>query len=336
MPFVSIIIPCRNEKNYIKGALDSLLSQTGMENNIEILVADGMSEDGTLEILKYYEETYPQVKILENAKKAVPFALKLLLESAHGDYIVRADAHCVYPKNYVDTVMHYLKTTDADNVGGIWDTAPGSDTPEAQAIARCLSSEFGVARSYRTLSGDAPIEVETVPFGAWRVDHFKKFGPFDEQFLRAQDLEHNIRVKKMGGKILCLPWLKVTYYARATFEKFRKMAFQYGYWKIPVKKKHKMIFSVRQYFPPLLIIGTILSIPLGFALTPIFYFFPVSYLLANFVASLYGASKDGNLSKFYFYMYAFGLFHVYYGLGYLRGYWDVYIRKKFGFTEITR
>jgi glycosyltransferase involved in cell wall biosynthesis len=336
LPLVSIIIPCRNEKNYIRGALDSLLSQTGLENGVEILVADGLSDDGTSEILMHYEETHPEVKVLKNEDKTVPFALKILLESAHGDYILRADAHCVYPKNYVATLVNHLKTTDADNVGGIWDTVPGNDTLQARIIAGSLRSKFGVASSYRTLSGNSPVEVETVPFGAWRADHFNKYGPFDEKFLRAQDLEHNVRVKKMGGKIVCLPWLRVTYYSRETFVKFRRMAFQYGYWKIPVKKKHKVIFSVRQYFPPLLVLGILCSVPLGFGISPFFFLAPLSYVVVNFIASVLSARRDGNLPNFYLYMYAFGLFHIFYGLGYLRGYWDVYVAKKFGFTDITR
>ena len=336
IPFVSVIIPCRNERNYIIGALDSLLTQEGVEGDMEILVADGMSDDGTAELLKQYAERHPQIRILMNDKRAVPYALKMLLAEAQGKFILRADAHCVYPTNYVATLIHYLNTTDADNVGGIWDTVPGNDTLQAKIIASCLNSKFGVASSYRTLSGNSPIEVETVPFGAWRADHFEKYGPFDEQFLRAQDLEHNIRVKKMGGKILCLPWLKVIYYARETFKKFRGMAFQYGYWKIPVKKKHRMIFSVRQYFPPLLVLSILCSVPLGFGISPIFFIPPLVYLAANFIASLHKAWKDGNLSKFYLYMYAFGLFHIYYGFGYLRGYWDVYILRKFGFADITR
>jgi glycosyltransferase involved in cell wall biosynthesis len=329
-------MPCRNERDYIGKALDSLLSQEGIEGDFEILVADGMSEDGTSEILLTYEEMHPQVKMIRNTRQAIPFALELLLGSARGEYILRADAHCEYPRDYIKTLLQYLESTHADNVGGIWETAPGVDTIQANVIASCLNSRFCVARSYRTLSGHTPVEVETVPFGAWRADHFRKFGPFDKRFLRAQDLEHNIRVKKMGGKIFCLPWLKITYYARETFEKFRKMAFQYGYWKIPVKKKHKIIFSVRQYAPPFFILGTLLSVMTGLLVSPLFFILPLSYLVANFVASLHRSWKDGNLSKFYLYMYAFGLFHVYYGLGYLRGYWDIYIKQKFGFSEITR
>lgn len=335
-PFVSVIIPCRNERNYIIGALDSLIAQEGVDGDIEILVADGMSEDGTSELLERYAERHPQIRILMNEKKAVPFALRMLINEAQGEYIIRADAHCIFPPDYIVTLLSYLKEKKADNVGGVIDTVAGANTRKAKIIASCLNSKFGVSRSFRTLKGNSPIEVETVPFGAWRADHFKKYGPFDEQFLRAQDLEHNIRVKKMGGKILCLPWLKVTYYARETFEKFRGMAFQYGYWKIPVTKKHKMIFSVRQYFPPLLVLSILCSVPLGFGISSIFFIPPLVYLAANFIASLHRAWKDGNLSKFYLYMYAFGLFHIYYGCGYLRGYWDVYVLRKFGFADITR
>ena len=335
-PFISVIIPCRSEQNYVAGALDSLLAQEGVSGDIEILVADGMSDDGTTEILQRYEKKFPQVRVLMNHKKIVPFALTLLLAEAKGKFIIRADAHCVYPSDYVATLANYLIETDADNVGGVWNTVAGAQTAQAVAIASCLNSKFGTGVSYRTLAGKEPVEVETVPFGAWRADHFKKYGTFDDKFIRAQDLEHNIRVKKMGGKIVCLPWLKVTYYARDTFEKLKKMALQYGYWKIPVNKKHHIKFSLRQYFPVFLVVGTILSVLLGLTVSPWFLVFLCSYFFVNVAVSFWKALSERMLYYVHYYAYAFAIMHFYYGFGYLLGLWDVYVTRKISFTEITR
>lgn len=334
-PLVSILMPCRNEAGFLRVALDSLLAQEGIEGPMEILVAEGQSEDGTRAIAKSYAQRFPNVKLLDNPGRTTPAALKVLLECALGQYLVRADAHCEYPRNYVASLLPYLAEGRADVVGGVWDTVPASDTVDAKIIAACLNSQFGVGMSYRTRCGHRPVEVETVPFGAWRSDHFAHFGPFDEAFTRAQDLEHNVRVRKAGGTILCLPWLKVRYFARDSFGKLGRMAFQYGYWKIPVMLKHRTRFSVRQFGPVALVIATVpgISVGLAYPLAAL----PVGiYAATNLVVSLATASRDRRTYRTLLYAYAFALLHYGYGLGYLRGLWDARRGGNFHSAEVSR
>lgn len=335
MPLISVIIPCRNEAAYVGPAIESLLFQEGVPGDVEILIADGMSSDGTREVLHDFENRFSQIKVFENHRKTVPFALQILLTQAQGEFIVRADTHCLYPSNYLRDLHKYLSSGSADNVGGVIETIPGADTPDAQVIANCMNSRFGVGVSFRTLAGNEPKRVETVPFGAWRKDHFANFGDFDQAFTRAQDLEHNIRVVKNGGTVLCLPWLKVRYYARDTFTKLWKMAFQYGYWKIPVMLKHRIRFSMRQFAPALLVAATVVGVLVGFAF-PV-GFLPVGiYALVNLIAAITVAHKDGMLKYFPLYSYAFVLMHYGYGFGYLRGLIDACFGRAAGFAEISR
>lgn len=332
---ISIIIPCRNERAYIGRALDSLLVQQGVPSVVEILIADGMSDDGTRDILADYQGGYDCIRVFDNPGKSTPAALKLLLEHARGDYIVRADSHCEYPPTYLETLTSYLENTDAVNVGGIWDTVAGSDSLVAQVIADAMSSVFGVGMSYRTRTGKEPVEVETVPFGAWRKDFFEKYGPFDQKFLRAQDLEHNIRVKKAGGKILCLPWLKIRYFARTSFRKLWGMSLQYGYWKIPVMKKHRTRFSMRQFLPALLVLALTAGL-VGAPFAPMVLLPTVIYLLASFLVSLRLSILGGRFYSLPFFMLAFGLMHIGYGIGYLRGILDVALGRFGGLSESSR
>ena len=337
MQTISIIIPCRNEEPYISKAIESLMGQKCAGYNIKILIADGLSDDGTAEILEKYQNCFPDIiSVYQNLQKTVPHALGILFENTSGDFIIRADAHCVYPANYVFSLVSYLRTMSADNVGGVCNTVPASDSVSSKIIANALNCKFGVGVSFRTLDIKTPVKVETVPFGAWRKDHFKKYGPFDSRFTRAQDLEHNIRVVKMGGTILCLPWLKITYFARDSFPKLKKMAFQYGYWKIPVKQKHKIEFSLRQYLPPLLVMLSLISLLCGISVSPFFFLLLVPYLLTNLVISLFLSFKNKHPFQFYLYSYAFMVNHYYYGFGYLRGIFDVYVMKQLNFAEISR
>jgi len=323
---VSIIMPCFNEETYIRKSLDSLLSQKLNGYKCEILIADGMSTDRTRSILHEYAQHHSEIKILDNHERVTPAALKILLDNATGEYVVRVDGHSVYPKEYVATLAGCLAETGAANVGGAWETVPANGTIVSRIIANALTSRFGVGSSYRTQKGRKAIEVDTVPFGAWRRDHFDEYGGFDPQFIRAQDLEHNIRIKTMGGKILCLPWLRIRYYARGSFSELMKMAFQYGYWKVPVTLKYKRWFSVRQYLPPLLVLGMIMSVSLSTIYSPLL-FVPLFYFLLSMAVSIRKASRDSQILRFPLYMCCFFIMHFCYGLGYWRACLDAVFSK---------
>src|SRR5579863_10491961 len=96
-PFVSIVIPCRNEKSYIPGCLDSVLAFDYPKDRLEVLVSDGMSQDGTRDILEGYQRAHPMIRMLDNVRKVTPCALNLAIKQARGDVIVRLDAHAEYP-----------------------------------------------------------------------------------------------------------------------------------------------------------------------------------------------------------------------------------------------
>lgn len=329
---ISIIVPCRNERDQVEDSIGSLLNQEVGDDRIELWVADGSSDDGTREFLDALSQEDPRLRVLDNPDRRTPSALKLLLTAAAGEFIVRADAHSVYPSDYVATLVSVLKETGADNVGGVWDTQPWDDSVQARAVAAALTSRFGVGVSYRTQRGAEPIEAETVPFGAWRASHFEAFGPFDETFVRAQDLEHNVRVRRMGGRILCLPWLRIRYFARPTLGRLARMAYQYGYWKIPVRAKHPVRFSLRQYIPPTMVGGTtaclVASIWFPWALVPVIIYFLAVLLAAIHVsvsARAYGLVAHSAVALI--------LMHFGYGVGYYVGIWDVHVRRKFRFSK---
>lgn len=329
---ISIIVPCRNEGVLVERAIGSLLNQQIGDDRIELLVADGASDDGTREILEGIAREDPRLRVLENPDRRTPSALRLLLGASGGAFIVRADAHSIYPPDYVSTLVSHLRKTDADNVGGVWDTQPWDDSAQARAVAAALTSRFGVGVSYRTQRGSEPLNAETVPFGAWRASHFETFGPFDAIFVRAQDLEHNIRVRRMGGRILCLPWLKIRYFARPTLGRLARMAFEYGYWKIPVRAKHPVRFSLRQYLPPAMVAGTVAclvaSIASPWALMPV-----TIYLLTVLLAALGASVSAGALGLVAHCAVALILMHFGYGVGYFVGLWDVFVLRKFRFPD---
>jgi len=335
-PRVSIIMPCFNECAYIEQSVMSLVSQKLAPGwTSEILIADGRSEDGTRDKLAALSQRFAQIEIIDNERRVTPAALELLLGRARGEYIVRADAHAEYPEDYVRTLVEHLESTGAANVGGVWDTCPGDTSVRARVIASCLSSRFGVGVSYRNRLGSEPVEVETVPFGAWRASHFEEYGRFDPAFTRAQDLEHSLRIRKMGGRVLCLPWLRIRYYARSTLGQLWRMSLQYGYWKVPVRRKHGGAFSLRQYIPPLLVLTTLLAVALA-PFEPLLLLALAPYLAVSLLVSLRKAIRDRSPASLPWYLLCFHAMHYGYGIGYFRGYWDVYVSRRIQFHEISR
>ena len=311
---VSVIIPVYNEDKFIERCLNSLINNNYPKNKLEILIFDRGSTDGTLDILKNYTQKYKFIKLFNNVRKHQIYALNKGIKLAQGDIIIRCDAHAEYPREYIKTLVKYHQKKIADNIGGCWEIIPGSYTQIAKAIAIALKSRLGMGSKYVTSSDNKPIYVNTVPFGSWRKDVFKKFGLFDTHFIRSQDYEHNIRIKKMGGKILLLPWLRIKYFARDSFLKLAKMSFQYGYAKAFVFKKHKLFITFLELLPSTLIIFFPICLPLY-----LLFFAPYSLFLAI-------KEKKWKITPLIF--ISFFLLHYCYALGNLKGIIDCFILGK--------
>src|SRR5260370_4219804 len=194
-PLVSIIIPCRNEVGHIEDCLLSVLAQEEPPGGFEVIVADGMSDDGTRGLLRKIQTTEPRVRMIDNPKRIASTGLNAAIQVARGEIIVRMDAHTKYAPDYVRQCVEVLEATGADNVGGPW-IAQGEGLI-SRAIAAAFQSPFaaGGARSH---APDYEGPVDSVYLGSWRKDTFRRFGYFDEEMVRNQDDEHNLRITRGG------------------------------------------------------------------------------------------------------------------------------------------
>ncbi len=337
LPFVSIIIPCRNEENYIAKCIDSIITSDYMINNMEILVVDGMSNDKTKEIIERYSRKYPFIRLVQNIKKIVSTALNIGIREARGQIIIRMDAHNIYDSRYISQCVHYLQEYNADNVGGIWITLPGRNTIIGESIAIALSSPFGAGNAYYRIGAREPKFVDTVPFGCYRREVFDKIGFFDEELVRNQDDEFNSRLIKNGGKILLVPDIISFYYARDSMLKLWKLYYQYGYFKPLVALKLGKIMTVRQLIPALFVSGLIIS---GlFAIVTEQFLWPlVLMVLFYIVADLFfsvSICKQKGLKFLTTLPFVFIVLHFSYGVGYLKGILDFCILKKHTKNKIS-
>ena len=249
-PLVTIVVPCRNEERYIVECLDSILACDYPPDRLEVLVVDGMSDDGTRTVLAEYSARNPLVRVLDNPRRITPVALNLAIRAARGEVIVRMDAHVVYPRNYVSRLVAALDEFGADNVGAVLRTLPANQTAMAKAIAIGMSHPFGVGTSYFRIGTDQPRWVDTIAFFCIRRATFDRVGMFDEELIRHQDGEFNARLIRSGGRILLIPDVVSYYYARATLRQVGRMFYQYGYFKPLVAKKLGRFMTLRQLIPP--------------------------------------------------------------------------------------
>lgn len=329
-PFVSIVVPCRNESRFIGQCLDSILANDYDAGRMEVLVVDGASDDGTQDVVLDYARRDPRVRLLHNARRITPAALNVGIRAASGEVIMRMDAHNEYPSTYVSSLVHWLERSGADNVGGIWITRPSAESAVARAIAVGLSHPFGVGNSYFRIGSTDPRWVDNVPFGCYRRAVFDKIGLFDEDLVRNQDDELNLRLVRSGGRILLVPSIVSYYHARGTLQKLARMNYQYGYFKPLVIRKIGAVMTVRQVVPAtfvLSLLSSALMAPVSGVATAAFWTILGAYTLASAGSAVGTARRDG-LRPAAALMAVFPVMHVAYGVGFLRGIVSFFGRRR--------
>jgi hypothetical protein len=329
---LSVICPIYNEEKYIAQCIESLLLQDYPQNDLEILFVDGMSTDKTRGIIASYTKKYPFIKMLDNPKKIVPYAMNTGIKASKGEIIIRLDGHVEYPTNYFSALVKNLKELDADNVGALCETLPCGPSSKEQAIAEALSSSFGMGNSYFRIGCNEVRQVDTVPFGCFKREVFDKVGLYDNELIRNQDDELNGRIIKNGGKIYLIPSIVTKYYARDKISKVRKMFYQYGLYKPLVNKKLGAPATIRQFFPLVFVLGlffgAILSC-LSLIIAVMYLSVVILYLLLACFFTFKSVKKTGRVGLFRYQPFIYLTVHVSYGWGYLVGIYKILMHKPF-------
>jgi glycosyltransferase involved in cell wall biosynthesis len=326
---VSIIVPCRNEVSAIAATVNSIRSQDPIDGDFEVIVADGMSDDGTREILSQLAAADRRITMVDNPEGIVSTGLNRAIRQAQGKIIIRMDGHTTYARDYVRRCVEVLSETHADNVGGPW-VARGEGII-GRAIAAAFGSGFaaGGARSH-----DCQYEgiVDSVYLGCWRRELFERVGFFDETLVRNQDDEFNLRITRQGGAVWQSPRIKSVYSSRSSLRGLFKQYLQYGYWKVRVLQKHKIPASVRHLVPAAFLIA-LAGLPvmaLWFEVVWWFWGGLLSlYMTLLLLASIVTASRQGSELLLYLPL-VFACFHIGYGLGFLHGILDFVMLRRGG------
>lgn len=320
-PFVSIVMPVRNEQSFITRALNSLLAQDYPRDRMEIIVADGMSTDETWNILGLAAQRDARIRALRNPGRIMAKGFNAGLSIAQGDVVIMMGGHADLAPDYVSACSSLLQKGIADCVGG--PIATVCETGGAEAISLAMSSRFGVGAVAFRVGCRERRYVDTVAFGAYTRNIIEKIGLLDEDLVRNQDDEFNYRLRKLGGRILIAPEIKCRYISRSSIRSLWQQYFQYGYWKVRVLQKHPRQMQFR-HFVPAMLVSSLLSSLLMAAVYPsagagIFVLLCGTYLLAICAVSIYSVLRQGKWWLAPQLAIAFPVLHFSYGTGFLAG-----------------
>jgi glycosyltransferase involved in cell wall biosynthesis len=262
---ISLIIPCYNEQASIGLLLDAIRRQTHQLDEIEVIIADGMSDDGTRDAIQDHASQHPElsIRLIDNPQRIIPAALNAAIKAAEGDVIIRLDAHSAPKPDYVDRCLAVLEETGAANAGGVWEIQPGAETWMARAIAVAASHPLGAGDARYRISGE-PGPVDTVPFGAFRREWLEKVGPLNEELLTNEDYEYNVRIRAAGGVVWFDPSIRSIYFARPDLRALARQYWRYGFWKVRMLRLYPGTLRWRQALPPIFVLSTGILVALAF------------------------------------------------------------------------
>ena len=245
---VTVVIPARNEEDFIEACVRSISSQT--YDALQIIVVDGASEDRTREIVRALAEDDPRIELLENPESIIPVSLNIAVAAARGRWLVRVDAHSTVPPSYVAQCVVHLASDKWGGVGGRKDGV--GITPQGRAIAVAMGSKFGVGNSTYHHGTDVRV-VEHIPFGAYPADVIRKVGGWDEELRVNQDFEFDYRVREAGYELLFDPALRIDWYCRQSLRDLWRQYERYGEGKTHIFELHPKSIKPRQVAPAVLV-----------------------------------------------------------------------------------
>ena len=323
MHSVSILIPCYQERNFIRGCLESVLAFELPEfTEIEVLVLDGGSTDGTRDIVRDIAGGDNRVRLVDNPGRTQSAALNLGIPMSRGEYIMRLDAHSVYPADYLMLCLETALRTDADNTGGAVATLRRGNGYQSALVQAITTHRFGVGDSgFRTDAAEGP--ADTVPYGFFKRAIFERVGLFDERLLRAQDYEMNRRIIHNGGKVWLNPHIQVRYYQQPDLISFiRKQIVHEAPYNAYMWYVAPYAFALRHAVTGVFALGVLA----GLALSPFSHVVRVAflgvmalYLALAIVSGIQQAIRYREPRHVIFAPIGFFLFHFLHGIGVLIG-----------------
>lgn len=256
-PVVSVVLPVLNEAQFLRATVISLLAQETPDFDLEVLVVDGNSTDGSAAIVRELSERDARVRWLLNEKVKTPFAFNLGLRAARGEYVCILGAHAAYPKDYIAVCLRELKASGAVGCSGRALSHAPSDALQAQLACWVSGHPFGSSgRSFRTQpEGYA----DTIPYPVMEKAALLQAGGYNEELSRNQDNDMNQKLRAAGHTLYCTWKTQCVYYTQRDVKSLLKYAFRNGYWNVVSLKHNAASMGLRHFVPFFFVLGLLLS-----------------------------------------------------------------------------
>ncbi|NIT36476.1 MAG: glycosyltransferase [candidate division Zixibacteria bacterium] len=333
--YVSVVIPCREEQNYIGKALRAVLANDWPSDRLEVLVVEGDSHDGTRDIVAEIAARDARIKIIDNPGLFAGSAMRIGHAAARGDYIVRVDAHAEIPPDYVKKGVAILRQhPEIWAVGGPVDRVAAGEG--SLLVAAIISNIFSTGNTpVRVGKREGPIDAVACP--VWRREILARVGNFDDALARNEDDDYFYRIRRAGGIVYQAQDMRAKYYVRSSIRGLLKQYNQYGFWKAVVAKKHGRFLAWKPLVPSAFFGVLALAAAAGFV-TPYIWLaggaLAAAYVGADVVASIFVGIKKG-FGSFLKAFVVFPALHLTYAAGITSGLWCCYVRR-FSREEIRR
>ncbi len=320
-PKVSFLIPLLNEEKTLAQCLDSLLALQYPSEKIEILLAIGNCTDNTRVIADDYAKKHSNIRIFENPTGNTSIGRNICIKHATGEMLMNYSGHVITEKNLLSELAFRLKNQPPDVAAvGCSNLSPGKQNFIGMVSGAAFLSFMG-GRNFFSQNAVFPQErfTDHLSFSFYRKEAVEKVGGFDPVFWCGQDYELDIRLRKVGYKILYTPKTKVYHFKRDSVRSLWRQMYRYGIARAKMVKKHPDTLKFFHLLGPGFILGSLLVVLLTvFGVFPIWFLasLVVAYLLMSLVSTLQITRKPSVVvSSVLFYL----LIHVGYGAGFIRG-----------------
>jgi glycosyltransferase involved in cell wall biosynthesis len=249
-----VLVPVLDEEEHIGKALTAMRAQA-FDGHIEFLFIDGGSRDQTREIVRRAAMEDARVRLLDNPHRRTPQALNIGLEAARGDHVVRMDAHTLYPDDYIARGVARLRQGDVEWASGV--QAPHGIGRRSRQVARALGSPIGTGGATFRHLPEKEVESPSGFTGVWRRETLERHGGWDEGWPINQDSELAARIRKSGGRIVCLPEMTARYIPRGSFSTLARQYLRYGHYRAKTSARHPETVRRSHLLPPALVLTVV-------------------------------------------------------------------------------
>jgi succinoglycan biosynthesis protein ExoA len=322
---ISVLVPVFNEERSILQSVAAMQAQQ-FDGTVELLFADGRSEDRTREILEGLAERDPRIRVLDNPLRGIPSGLNVCLREARGEYVARMDAHTVYADGYLQAGVHRLRRGDSQWVSGPQIPRPVGAVSRAVALAIGSPLGRGGSRKWRDEepggedSGEE-WELDTGVFcGVWRRKRLLDIGGWDERWAVNEDSEMAARFLQRGERLICLAQMAGYYTPRDSLRSLARQYCRYGFYRARTFARYPSSARRAHLVPPVLAL-TLLAAALGptralrsrarLALAP--------YLLALLATGANAGTRSGRSADGLLLLAVLPAMHLGWGFGTLAG-----------------